>query len=329
MNPKVSILVPVFKASAYIEKCAESIFNQTFEDIQYIFVNDATPDDSMEKLNLVIHRFPARKNQIMIIHNSENKGSGFTKNLALDSASGDYIAFVDSDDYIDADMIEILYLKAINENADIVVSDIFMEYINRKEIINEYVAETKGEQFADMIRNDRLHSFLCDKLVTRNLYLHPECRIPEGLNYLEDRHVMTRLFYFAEKIVKVNRAFYHYIQYNENAITKKKDRMHFENVKLFWNLMDQFMKQKNEFEKFKSVLAVSKVKNKVRLMIDTHSKVLRKEFANLFHNEETNCLSHFKKGEKLMLILIRYRFFELAQLFHNILLIKNRKVLIK
>jgi glycosyltransferase involved in cell wall biosynthesis len=329
MIPKVSILIPVYNVSAYIEKCAYSLFNQTFADIEYIFVDDATPDDSMEKLSKVIEEYPQRKNQIKIIHHSSNKGSAAARNTAIDASTGEFIAMIDSDDFIDSEMIETLYQKALDENADIVVSDIILEFVDRSVVITEYISKNINDHFPDMVRNDRLHAFSCDKLVSRSLYTRADCRVPDGLNYLEDRHIMTRIFYFAKKIVKIDQAFYHYIQYNDNAITKTKNRMHFENVLLFWSLLDSFLKEKNEFEKYKQITELSKVENKVRLMIDTHSSILRKEFAKMFYEEESNCLSKFRKGEKLMLLLVRYKFFGLAQLFHNMLLIKHKKQLLK
>ena len=100
--------------------------------------------------------------------------------------------------------------------------------------------------------------------------------------------------------------------------------MHFENVLLFWELLDVFLKKNNEYDKFKDEFEISKVKAKIRLMFDTHSLQLRKEFANMFISEEKNCLREFNNGEKLMLFLLRTKLFYFTQIFHNLLLIKNK-----
>lgn len=323
MKAKVSILVPVYNVSAFIEKCAHSLFNQTFSDIEYIFVNDATPDDSIEKLLNVIEQYPQRKNQIKIIEHSENRGLASARNTALNNATGEYISVVDSDDYIEPEMIEVLYNKAIEENADIVISDMLMEHTSKTVYLVDELSDN-NDHFSDIIKNEHSHSFLCNKLISKTLYEREDCRVPEGLNYYEDRHVMSRLFYFANKIVKVNRAFYHYVHYNTQAITKTKNRMHFENVVLFWNLLDEFLIKHNEFDKLQPIIDKAKIESKVRLMIDTHSPELRKEFATIFYEEETRCLNHFKRGEKLMLLFIRYKLFGLAQLFHLYLLQKHK-----
>jgi len=324
MNPKVSILIPVFKVSAFIEKCAESLFNQTFEDIEYIFVNDATPDDSIEKLEKIINQFPSRKKQIKIIHHQINKGIAAVRNTALDAATGVFISFVDSDDYIDAEMIEQLYMKAIEENADIVVSNIRIEFENRSTIFNDKIYENSNDNFLNMILHKNSSSSLCNKLVNSDLYKSPDCRVPENLNYCEDWFVMTRIYYYAKKIVKTDQAFYHYIQHNSNSITKDINRMHFKNVLIFWNLLDDFLRKNNQFENYVDYMALPKAQSKARLMVDTHSKTLRKEFADMFLNEEKQCFNVLRFGEKCMLLFVRLRLFGMSQLLHNLLIYNNK-----
>jgi len=325
MKPKVSILVPVYNVSLFIEKCAESLFNQTLKDIEYIFVNDATPDDSIEKLQKIIDKYPERKDCITILHHSSNRGLAASRNTALKASSGSYIAIVDSDDFIEPDMMEALYTKGIFENADIVVCDFKIEYSKSSKISIEYISDNKEENFKKVILHDLISSSLCNKLVNRNLYMREDCRVPENLNYCEDWHVTVRIFYFATKVVKVNQPFYHYVQYNVNAITKTKNHMHFENVVRFWSLLDDFLREKNLYEQYKPIMAFPKMKAKVRLMIDTNTSQLREEYADIFKDEEKKCISQFTKGERLMLFLVRNRLFFFAQLFHKYLVLKHIK----
>lgn len=323
MNPKVSILIPIYKTSDYIEKCAESLFNQTFKDIEYIFVNDATPDDSIEKLLKVIGKYKEREKQIKIIHHSSNRGLAVARNTALDASTGSFIAVVDSDDFIEPRMIEDLFSKAISENADIVVCDFIMEYPGEIKRSRDYISENKEENIKNIIQHELISSSLVNKLVSRNLYLRQDCRVPENLNYCEDWHVMTRLFYFATKIVKVDQAYYHYVKYNLNSITKGINKNHFKNIITFWSQLDSFLKVNNEFEKYKIIMELPKVQSKVHLIIDTHSYLLRKEYADIFREEEKHCISQLTKGEQLMLFLVRYKLFLPAQMFHDYLVLKN------
>jgi len=326
MNPKVSILVPVYNVSAYIERCAHSLFKQTLSNIEYIFVNDATPDDSMEKLYAVIEQYPERKERIKIIEHPINRGLAAARNTALKVSSGEYITMVDSDDYIEPEMVEVLYEQAKKENADIVVSDIILEYEDKSVIITDFVSKNKEERMRDILVNDVSQGYLCSKLILRELYQQNNCKAPEGLNYLEDRHATTRLYYYATNIIKVDKAFYHYVRFNPDAITSTKSRMHFQNVILFWELLDEFLIEKGIYEKHKEVLELSKIQNKCRLMLDTRSYHLRKEYADMLTNEEKKYLNHFKPTERVMLLLIHYRLFGLAHLLHKMLWIKHKEL---
>ncbi|HLP05773.1 MAG TPA: glycosyltransferase family 2 protein [Paludibacter sp.] len=324
MNPKVSILVPVYKASAFIEKCATSLFNQTFADIEYVFVNDATPDDSIGKLQEIIERYPNRKNNTRIINHQTNRGSAASKSSAIEAANGDYISFVDSDDYIDAEMIEAMYNKALKENADVVVCNMIIEFENNSVVFNDLIFDKPEDNFLNMILHDKTSSSMCNKLIKSPLYKQPDCKIPENLNYCEDWHIMTRIYYFSNKIVKTDRAFYHYIQYNSGSITKTINRMHFENIMLFWKLFDDFIKEQNIVGKYQQLIELPKLQSKVRLLLGTNSIQLRKEFANIFKTEELHCAKQLRRGEKLMLFLVRHKQFRLSQVLRFYLLAKNR-----
>jgi len=322
MSPKVSVLVPVYKVSDYIERCVESLFSQTFVDIEYIFVNDATPDDSIEKLLKTLERYPDRKKQVQIINHNTNKGIATTRNTALEASCGDYISVVDSDDYVESDMIEKLYQKAIAEDADIVIMDYIVEKNNGSAIVNEYISET-NKYFDEFVVYDRFITVFWNKLIRRSLFIHPECKIPDGMNFLEDKHAVARMYFYATKIVKVDKAFYHYNKTNPAAITQTRNKSHFENVLLYWSYFDKFLYEHGVFEKYKPYLDYQKIKNKVSLLIDTDSYSLRKEYAGMFYDEETTVIKDFKRGQRLMLLLVRNKLFILAHLFHKILILKR------
>lgn len=323
-NPKVSILIPVYNVSNYIEHCAHSLFKQTFQDLEYIFVNDCTPDDSIEKLQNIIKQYPLVEQKVKIIQHDSNKGISAARNAAIEASKGDFISFVDSDDYIEPNMIEVLYNKALAEQADIIVSDFFSEYPDKTIYVQDIINVENDINFKELITQNHTYACFWNKLISRDLYKRPECKIPEGLNYGEDLYVMTRIYYLAKKIAKVDQALYHYVQYNSNAITKSKKRMHFENLVLFWETFEHFLKEHNEYEKYSQIIELPKVQGKVRLMIDTNSYKLRKEFRNIFAKEEKKHLSEFKKGEWLILILLQRKLYCLAHIFHFTLVIKNK-----
>jgi glycosyltransferase involved in cell wall biosynthesis len=327
-TPKVSVLIPVYNVSDFITRCVHSLMQQTLNHLEYIFVDDCSTDDSIEKLKSLLQMYPHRIAMTKIITHEKNLGLSLSRKTAFGHSTGQYILNVDSDDYIETNMAELLYNKAISEDADIVVCDVYFEYPDRCNYISDRVCDNQQENFKHMLINDDCYGFLCNKLIRRELYIHQECQSPsQGMNYLEDRHMTTRFYFFANRIAKVNQGLYHYIQYNSNSITKSKNKSHFENLILFWNLLDQFLIEKEIKNQFITQTTHSKIVGKVRIMLDTHSYKLRKEYADLYKTEETECMYLFNGGEWLMLWMVRHKLFILAQAYHIISVIKNKKTL--
>lgn len=123
--PKVSVIVPVYGVDRYIERCARSLFEQTLDDIEYVFVNDCTPDSSMALIANIISYYPTRTTQIKIVNHPVNKGLPAARNTGVSQASGDFVIHLDSDDWMEPNMIEKMYLTAKLYNADAVGCDYF------------------------------------------------------------------------------------------------------------------------------------------------------------------------------------------------------------
>ena len=128
MNPLVSILVPVYGVARYVEQFAHSLLNQSYENLEIIIVNDASPDRSMDILHRVAARYPERGRKIRYIDNERNLKVSTTRNEALALASGKYILQVDSDDWMEREMVEKMTRMAEERNADIVWCDYFQNY---------------------------------------------------------------------------------------------------------------------------------------------------------------------------------------------------------
>ncbi|MFZ4725855.1 MAG: glycosyltransferase family 2 protein [Paludibacter sp.] len=323
MNPKVSILIPVYKVSAYIERCAHSLFNQTFSNIEFIFVNDATPDDSIEKLNALIKLYPNLNQNIRILHHKKNIGTAEARYTALKVAKGEFILFVDSDDYIDTNMIEIMYNKAICENADIVVSDMFIEFKSKSIKFNDYLPSNKEDQLRNIISNQKSTPSLCNKLVKKTIYQSPLIFHAHNMSYMEDRYMCFRIYYLADIIVKINQPFYHYIKYNSYSSTKTINSNHFTSMIYFWKSLEEFLQENKNFDKFADTVNLFKIKDKSKLMLSTNSISLQKKYAHIFSNEESLVFSKLKEGEKLILFFIRNKMFIAAQLLRKVFLIKT------
>lgn len=322
--PKVSILIPIYNVSSYIERCAHSIFNQTFDDIEYIFIDDATPDDSIEKLLKVAEQYPNRKNSIKIITHERNEGIGTSRKTAVNNSSGEYVLMVDADDYIDAEMVEILFNKAVEEQADIVVCDI-LEYPNNKiQTAHKFISSDKSENIKNILDINKASMPLFNKLIKRNLYLKRDCQFINNFNYAEDWHVMIRMFFYADKIIKIEQGLYHYNCNNEYSITRTVTKRHFDNTIFFMEELEKFLMEKNLFEKYYSIIEKNKAHMKMNLMFGVNSIKLRKEYAGMFRKEEEKYFHEYRLGEKIMSLLLKNKLFFLTQMLRNLILLKNR-----
>lgn len=214
--PKVSIVVPIYGVEKYIERCARSLFEQTFDDIEYIFVNDCTKDASIEVLQSVIEEFPHRKEQIKILHHSENRGLPQARKTGILASAGEYIINFDSDDWVEHTIIEVLYTKASQNKADIVVCDIYKSNGNvHKPWKCGDVNLGKIDFLVQMCMMQYTWS-TWNKLFKRNLFeniIFPIC------NNAEDMALTLQLMAKADKVAYVPQSLYYYYE-NPQSMTR-------------------------------------------------------------------------------------------------------------
>src|SRR5574344_624731 len=179
--PKVSIIIPIYNVEKYIERCARSLFEQTEEDLEFIFVNDCTPDNSMQILNDVIRDYPSRKDQIKIIENEKNLGLPLTRQKGIKEATGEYIIHCDSDDWVDKDMYRMLYGKAKADDLDLVWCDLY----RTDGVTNDYIVQDTEIDKTTILKallHETKGGYLWNHLVKRNLifdneYMYPVHRV--------------------------------------------------------------------------------------------------------------------------------------------------------
>ena len=247
-NPLISIIIPVYNVEKYIAKCATTLFEQDFDSIEYIFVNDCSPDNSMQILQSVIEKYPNRKNDIKIVNNAQNSGSSLTRKNGLDNANGEYILFIDSDDWVELDMVSSMYKKAKNDNADIVWCDYYLNYENKEIYCKEKYDEIKNNDYLKACLSGSVNSYIWNKLVKNKLYENLE--FPK-FSLFEDTFIMTQLFYKTKKISYLPKAFLHYNQMNlssivsSNSIEKK-----INDSKEMYNSVCNFLIQNNIYDKY-------------------------------------------------------------------------------
>ncbi|MBE3605370.1 glycosyltransferase family 2 protein [Campylobacter sp. RM13119] len=209
-NYDVSIIVPVYNTGKYIEKCAITLFEQDFDNIEYIFINDCSTDNSMEILKTVIERYPNIRNDIKIDNNNKNIGPSFTRKRGLNISSGKYILFVDSDDWIDTDAISSLINEVKKSDADIVCYDYAKEFKNKSIIKSFFYTKDHPKsnlEFLKAILSHEISVSMCDKLINKELY--KDVKFPH-FSHCEDSFINLQIFYKVKKITYIARPFYHY-----------------------------------------------------------------------------------------------------------------------
>lgn len=215
----VSYIIPVYNVSAYIERCAKSLFTQTYGDIEFIFINDCSTDDSEVKLRKVIELFPNVQCRVKIISNKTNLGSATTRNIGLSNATGDYVMFADSDDWISMDYVESMVRQIDSGSYDIVYCDYFESYNDHDNRISQAYGQDNIECIRAMLGRG-MHGSTCNKIYRRSFLLKTKQRFVKGADLFEDVSWNIRLFACTTKISYIPKAFYHYVQYNSNSIIK-------------------------------------------------------------------------------------------------------------
>lgn len=223
---KVSILVPVYGVEKYIERCAESLFGQTYEDIEYIFVDDCTPDSSISILREVIERHPARKDRVRLLRNEKNSGLGATRVAALAAATGDAVMHVDSDDFIPLAAVELLVRKMEETGADMV--DGGWQRVTRQGLsdVNTPCHETDRRRYLTMMLTQNIVSNrVWGRLYRRSLYAAHGITFVPGVDYGEDYSVMPRLVFFAKRAY-IDDCVYFYSDENASSYTHNVSAKH-------------------------------------------------------------------------------------------------------
>lgn len=236
-NPKISVIVPVYKAEAYLHRCVDSLLAQTLADFDLILVDDGSPDRSGE----ICDDYARRDTRVRVVH-QENRGVSLARQRGMDEARGEYTIHADPDDWVEPDMLEELYRKAKEEDADMVICDFYLNTARR---------QTHCVQHPSSLRHDvvlcelfkHLHSSCCNKLVRRACYKRYGVRFPEGISCFEDKFVNSSLLVHDIKVAYLPRAFYHYDYFsNANSIVRNRTRDSFEKDEHYAHLLEKALK---------------------------------------------------------------------------------------
>lgn len=212
-QPKVSVIIPIYKAESYIEKCARSLFNQTLDEIEFIFIDDNSPDKSIEILNNIINEFPKRQDRIKIISHQENLGVAQSRQDGLDTAKGEFVIHCDPDDWVELDAYERLYDFAKTNNSDLVICDLFINSEEKERTARQVPEKLDGisilKQISGVSKNI-IWGGVTNKFIKRELAISSNF-IPH-IMFCEDVLYLINILQNSKSIGYLSSPLYHYRQ---------------------------------------------------------------------------------------------------------------------
>ena len=229
----ISIIVPIYNAEKYLNKCIDSLVNQTKKELEFILVNDGSTDSSEDIIK-------SYKDKRIKYFKNKNQGIGKTRNFGIDKATGKYLMFLDSDDYLDINACEKLYNKAIKEKSDLVVFDFYRVEETLKEVtINNFKSSSLKEN-PNLLLDINLGP--CNKLIKRELIDKSNTRFNEKLKY-EDTPFVTEIIKNANKISKLNEYLHYYVIHSNSETTVRDERV-FDIIKIIDIIRNQYKNEK-------------------------------------------------------------------------------------
>ena len=280
---KVSLIVPIYNTAKYLDKCILSLVNQSLKDIEIILINDGSTDNSEE----VIKKYDDER---IVYINKENEGIGKTRNLGIEVSTGEYIAFVDSDDYLHLDFCKKMYEKSVKDKCDIVICD-FYDDVNDKLNLRKFISfnDTSLKKNSRLINEINLGP--CNKIYKRDLFKNKKNRFVENLKY-EDAPLVVKLLLSAKKIGKVDEGLTYYVIHNGSETTVRDKRI-FDIFKIVEMIVNDLSKA--EYDK-------SCITNLVVMILSDYTiqqrYILNKEDRNRFIDKAFKYLDNLDKDWK-------------------------------
>lgn len=224
----VSVILPIYKVEPYIERCVRSLMEQTLDDIEFIFVDDASPDDSVNMARRIVAEY---NRNVRFITHTVNKGLPGARNTGLAAATGDFIFHCDSDDWLEKDMLEKMVKSAKDKNSDFVYCDFYLSFMDKERYMAQPHYSDKFEALQKGVLTGTMKHNVWNKLIKRRLYIDNNIKSPEEHCKGGEDYMIVKLLRMAEGVSHVPEALYHYNRTNVNAITKKSSERHYEDIK--------------------------------------------------------------------------------------------------
>lgn len=218
MSDLVSIIVPIYNSENFINRCMDYLVNQTYENIEIVAIDDGSKDNSLEILNQY-----AKKDKRIKVFSQLNQGPSVARNIGLEKSIGNYIMFVDIDDYIDLDMIRLLVKNIENSKSTLVLCDnneVWSDRVEQRKILDDNATNISKSKVIKSIASGRA-GLVCGKLFSKNIIDKHNIEFDKDVNMCEDQIFFLNISIHCEKFIYVPKSLYYYDRRNENSITIK------------------------------------------------------------------------------------------------------------
>lgn len=235
--PKVSVIIPVYNVEKYLRKCLDSIINQTLKDIEIICVNDCSPDNSLD----ILKEYTSKDNRIKIINFEENEGVSVARNTGIESANGDYISFIDPDDYIDTDFYEKLYSETNNCEIEVIKGNL--------QIISDDKAKTTSINSTIHNHQNNVQYFTSNfssAIYKKNFLINNNILFPTNIIIGEDICFLQKVAYCAKSFKCIDNTFYNYVRRSDSVDS---NCYNIEKLKVAYDTFEYILDNANNFNK--------------------------------------------------------------------------------
>lgn len=329
-TPKISIIVPVYNVENYIKRCLDSLVNQTFKDIEIIIVNDKTPDNSMD----ICYEYARNDSRIKIFNKQINEGLGITRNFGIEKSQGEYISFVDSDDYVSLNMCEKLYNTAKNCNADVVYGGIYYDDSNGNIKAKKYTDDVR------IIRDRDVKQLLLDLIATKpkekddtimevsvwKAIFKREIFVNQNIRFVSERvfiseDVIFNIDYLSKcNCIAVIPDCIYYYSVNPKSLSKVFRTDRFKKVKeLYYEIVSKLddLYDKNDYQERTDRFLIARARTNAKKIIK-HKNIIGKK-------ESREALKEICNDNELCKILNKYPIFSLPKKYALIALLMKHK----
>lgn len=324
-SPLISLIVPIYNSEKHLKRCLDSIVNQTYENLEIILINDGSTDKSLEICKSYLEIDPR-----VIVLSQENKGVSYARNYGLENVTGEYVGFVDSDDYINLDMYEKLINKAIYEKADIVecgYSEVDDKGRTLKEVkFDENVIIGNYDCCKNYLTFINTTNFNCNKIYNNRLLAG--LRYPK-YKYSEDYYMNNQLFLRCEKKATISDRCYYYVQHSENATSKEFNKNKIDIIKSGNDILRMYENQYPDLLVYIHIYILNNIRKLYNQVLNSNlseKKYYKQFLVNEYKKHYSICKkelpSHVKNRKNLIALML----FNYSRVLHNFLSVISKRI---